>query len=61
METVVIAQPRQKVHEIPSQSVAVHSGGHLSSQLCGKAQIGGLWSRLDKARPYLKTNQCKKS
>jgi hypothetical protein len=36
---VVLGQPRQKVHETPSQPIAGHGGAHLSSQARGEAEI----------------------
>jgi hypothetical protein len=33
-------QPRQKVHEMPSQPMARCGGMHLPSQLCKEAEIG---------------------
>jgi hypothetical protein len=55
-------QPRQKVHNIPSQSTAGLCGAHLSSP----AIMGNTNKRITvqdssgkKQGPYLKNNQCK--
>jgi hypothetical protein len=45
-------QPGHKVHKIPSQPMACHSGTHLSSQLHGEAQKG--WVIMVQAGPGLK-------
>jgi hypothetical protein len=36
-------EARQKVQETPSQPIAGFSGTHLSSQLCGRLILRGLW------------------